>query len=284
MLYKTLISAARLSRHLDNPAWVVIDCRFRLNDPQAGRAMYEASHIPGALYADLDRDLSRAPANPDEGRHPLPDLQVFRAKLGNWGIADGVQVICYDDFGGVLAARLWWMLRYLGHDAVAVLDGGWPSWLAHGFPTSNEHESSWPTTFEGEPRPDMLASLEEVADLSAQGEGWRLIDARDAARYRGEREPIDPTAGHIPGARNHPYAKNLTDIRTMRDKEELIPSWEALVGPQSPSELIMYCGSGVSACHNLLAMEHIGLGGARLLIPSWSGWSADPTRAVETGA
>ena len=283
MVYNTLISATALSSHLDNPAWVVLDCRFRLNDPQAGRSMYHEAHIPGALYADLDRDLSRAPATPDEGRHPLPDLKVFKAKLGNWGINNGVQVVCYDDFGGMLAARLWWMLRYLGHEAVAVLDGGWPSWLAHKFPTSNQHESSWPTTFEGNPRPKMLASLEDVAQLSAQGDGWRLVDARDAARYRGEKEPIDAKAGHIPGARNRPYAENLTPIGTMQNADQLQQSWQALLGDESPSNLIMYCGSGVSACHNLLAMEHVGLGGARLFIPSWSGWSADPARPIETG-
>ncbi len=283
-MYKTLISAATLLRHLDNPAWVVIDCRFRLNDAQAGRVMYDESHIPGALYADLDRDLSKPPTIADEGRHPLPDLSVFKAKLGNWGIHPGVQVVCYDDFGGVLAARLWWMLRYLGHSAVAVLDGGWQSWLAHKFPTSSEHESSWPTTFEGAPQPDMVASLAEVAQLSAQGEGWRLIDARDADRYRGEREPMDPVAGHIPGARNRPYAQNMTPIRTMRHIDELRQEWGAFLGDTSPSDVVMYCGSGVSACHNLLAMEHVGFGGTRLFIPSWSGWSApDSMRPIEVG-
>ncbi len=282
-MYKTLISAATLSRHLDSPAWVVIDCRFRLNDPQAGRMMYDESHIPGALYADLDRDLSKPPVTAEEGRHPLPDLSIIQAKLGNWGIGNGVQVICYDDFGGVLASRFWWMLRYLGHSTVAVLDGGWQSWLAHKFPTSSEHESSWPTTFEVALQPQMLASLAEVQQMSAGGDGWRLIDARDADRYRGEREPMDPVAGHIPGARNRPYAKNLTSIRTMRDTDELRQEWDAFLGDTSPSDTVMYCGSGVSACHNLLAMEHVGFGGTRLFIPSWSGWSADTTRPIEIG-
>lgn len=281
MNHTTLISAKILHRHLDNPAWVVVDCRFRLDNPQAGRAMYNELHIPGAVYADLDRDLS-GPPTPDEGRHPLPDLRVFRAKLGNWGINQGVQVVCYDDWGGVLAARLWWMLRYLGHESVAVLDGGWPTWLAHGYPTSNEEVRTWPTTFEGEPNSKMLAELSEVATLSAIGSGSRLIDARDAKRYRGEFEPIDAQAGHIPGARNYHFGQNLTTNATMQPANELRQRWQSFLGRQSPSEIIMYCGSGVSACHNLLAMQHVGLEGARLFIPSWSGWSANPERPIET--
>jgi thiosulfate/3-mercaptopyruvate sulfurtransferase len=281
MNYTSLISARILHPHLDNPAWVIVDCRFRLDNPQAGRAMYNELHIPGAVYADLDRDLSAPAATPDEGRHPLPDLQEFRAKLGNWGINQRVQVVCYDDWGGVLAARLWWMLRYLGHESVAVLDGGWQNWIAHDYPTSKALEHTSPTTFEGEPNPNMLADLSEVASLSAQGEGKRLIDAREAKRYRGEIEPIDAQAGHIPGARNYHFAKNLTTNATMQPANELRKRWQSFLGRESPSEMIMYCGSGVSACHNLLAMEHVGLRGARLFIPSWSGWSANPERPIE---
>ncbi len=281
-MYRTMVEARVVREHLDDPAWRVADCRFRLSDPKAGRAMYLDSHIPGAIYADLDRDLA-APPRPNEGRHPLPDLERFRATLGQWGIAEGVQVVCYDDAGGMVAARLWWMLRYLGHEAVALLDGGWQGWLAQGYPTASGEEAAQATTFRGEPRPEMVASLDEVAALVERGAGSRLIDARDERRYRGEIEPIDPVAGHIPGARNRPLTQNLDESGTMLAPEVLADAFRTTLGEHSPSEAIVYCGSGVSACHNLLAMEHAGLGGARLFVPSWSGWVSDPERGVERG-
>ncbi len=280
MVYTTLISSETLYEHLNEPNWVIVDCRFRLDDPDAGRALYLEAHIPGAVYADLNRDLS-GPPREGEGRHPLPDLDLFRGTLGQWGIEEGVQVICYDDSGGAIAARLWWMLRYLGHEEVAVLDGGWQAWLAHDYPTASEEEETQPTTFEGEPHPEMLASMEEVMALVASGQGGRLIDARDEQRYRGEVEPIDPVAGHIPGARSRPYASNLTEQGTMRPPEELATEFQAVLDDLSPSGAINYCGSGVSACQNLLAMEHAGLPSSRLFVPSWSGWSSDPSRPVE---
>lgn len=280
MDYTTLIGAEALHTHLAEPTWAILDCRFRLTDPDAGRALYEATHIPGALYADLNRDLA-GPAGGDGGRHPLPELDEFRRTLGNWGIEEGVQVVCYDDAGGSLAARLWWMLRYLGHARVAVLDGGFQGWLARGYPTTSGVEQRAPTIFRGEPRPEMLASLAEVAALSAGGQGARLVDSRDARRYRGEVEPLDPVAGHIPGARNRPFSQNLTEDSTLRPAEALRAEWETLLDGQPASELILYCGSGVTACHNLLALEQGGHSGARLFVPSWSGWSADPARPVE---
>lgn len=282
MDYTTLIGAEALYAHLSEPTWAILDCRFRLTDPDTGRTLYEAAHIPGALYADLNRDLAGPPGG-EAGRHPLPELDIFRRTVGNWGIEEGVQVVCYDDAGGSLAARLWWMLRYLGHARVAVLDGGWQAWLAQGYLTVSGTEQRTPTTFQGEPHPEMLASLEEVVALSAGGQGARLVDSRDARRYRGEIEPLDPVAGHIPGARNRPFSQNLAEDGTLRPPEALRAEWDALLGEQPPSDLILYCGSGVTACHNLLALEQAGRSGARLFVPSWSGWSADPTRPVETG-
>jgi thiosulfate/3-mercaptopyruvate sulfurtransferase len=280
MPFTTIVSTETLHRHLDNPAWVVADCRSRLDDPKAGRQLYLEAHIPGAIYADLNRDLAGPPGG-DAGRHPLPDLDVFRARLGNWGIGEGVQVVCYDDAGGAYAARLWWMLRYLGHDSVAVLDGGWPAWLAHGYPTASGEEITSPVTFVGDPHPAMIASLEEVAALSEGG--GLLVDSRDPARYRGEVEPIDRVAGHIPGAWNRPFARNLAPDGTLRPAPKLAEEWKAVLGQEDATEAVVYCGSGVTACHNLLSLEVAGLPGARLFVPSWSGWSANVERPIATG-
>ncbi|MBA3532607.1 MAG: sulfurtransferase [Ardenticatenales bacterium] len=277
--YSTLISAEALREHLGDPAWAVVDCRFKLDDPAAGRARYLEAHIPGAIYADLNKDLS-ALATPDEGRHPLPALDTFRATLGAWGIAEGVQVVCYDDQGGSIAARLWWMLRYLGHEAIAVLDGGLPTWRAQGYSTASGAETRPPAHFQGEPHPEMLASMDELLERSP---ATLLIDSREAARYRGEIEPIDRVAGHIPGARNRPFAQNLAPAGTLRPAEELAETWQSALGTHAAEEVVVYCGSGVTACHNLLALEVSGLSGARLFVPSWSGWSASPERPVAVG-
>lgn len=279
-MYTTLISPADLTRHLDNPAWVVVDCRFRLEDPTTGRNLYEESHIPGAVYAHLDDDLA-GPGGGDAGRHPLPDMKVFQATLGAWGIGAGVQVVVYDDWGGAAAARLWWMLRYLGHEAVAVLDGGWPAWVKTGYPTAQGEESASPVEFVGEPNPAMVATLTEVEQMVAAGAGGRLIDARDARRYSGELTTLDPVAGHIPGAQNRPFTQNLERRGQFRAAEQLQADYAPLLGERDPEEIILYCGSGVTACHNLLAMTVAGLPGARLFVGSWSGWSSDPKRPIE---
>ena len=281
-MHTTLISVSELAANLGEPDWAIVDCRFRLDDPEAGRRLYEKAHIPGAVYADLDRDLAAPPA-PDAGRHPLPDLDQFRQRVGQWGIGEGVQVVCYDDRGGALAARLWWMLRYLGHEAVAVLDGGWPAWVGAAQPTRSGVEHRTPTTFDGEPRPERLATMEEVEALVERGEGQRLLDARDAARYRGEFETIDPAAGHIPGARNHPFAQNLNDGGRFRSPDELAATYREVLAGVPSDGVISYCGSGVTATHNILAMVHAGLAEPRLFIPSWSGWSSNPDRPIEQG-
>lgn len=277
MIYRTLISAETCAAHLDDPAWCIVDCRHRLGDAEAGRALYREAHIAGALFADLDTDLAGPPGG-DGGRHPLPTVEAMRETFGRLGIGPSTQVVVYDDMGGQFAARLWWMLRYLGHDAVAVLDGGWQRWLALALPTASGDETTTPTTFVGESHPAMLASFDEVAE----GDGL-LVDARAPARYRGEVEPIDRVPGHIPGAVNRPTSDNLTDEQRFRSSDELQATWDDLLGDTAPDEVIVYCGSGVTACHNILAMEHAGLSGARLFPPSWSGWSSDPARPVAVG-
>jgi thiosulfate/3-mercaptopyruvate sulfurtransferase len=277
MRYTTVVSPDVVYQQLAAPEWVIVDCRFRLAEPDAGREMYLEAHIPGAVYGDLNRDLSGPPGG-DAGRHPLPDLDQFRGRLGEWGIDGRAQVVCYDDSGGSVAARLWWMLRYLRHGAVAVLDGGWQAWRAREYPVGTGKERAEPRRFEGEPRPEMVV---EMPDVVAMGSESVLVDAREAARYRGEEEPIDPVAGHIPGALNRPTSRNLNEKGELRSPEELAETWQALLGDQPAASAVMYCGSGVSACQNLLAMEHAGLPGARLFVPSWSGWSANPERPVE---
>lgn len=282
-MYETIIQPTELATHLERADWAVIDCRFRLADPEAGHALYVDGHIPGAVYADLDRDLSGPPGG-ERGRHPLPALDDFRRTLSGWGITEGVQVVVYDDAGGGIAGRLWWMLRYLGHSAVALLDGGWPAWVAAALPTRRGVERRPVRPFLGQPDPSRLASLDEVVALVERGEGARLVDARAAERYRGEQEPLDPRAGHIPGARNRPFRDNLDRDGRMKPVAALQAEWEALLEADDAGEAIAYCGSGVSACLNILAMRHAGLPAARLFVPSWSGWSADERRPGESGA
>jgi thiosulfate/3-mercaptopyruvate sulfurtransferase len=281
LMYTTIIDVDTLYNHLSDPTWAVVDCRFRLDNPNAGRDLYVESHIPGAVYAHTDDDLAGLPAE-DTGRHPLPDLDTFRDTLGGWGIGKDTQVVVYDDLGGAYAARLWWMLRYLGHSAVALLDGGWKAWMAAGHPTRSGEEQPAPAHFTGEPNPAMIATMAEVEQLVAQGKGNLLIDSRDPKRYRGEHEPIDPVAGHIPGAKNHFLGNNIERNQRFRTAADLRATFDELLGEQSPTDTIVYCGSGVTACQNLLAMSIARLEGARLFIPSWSGWVSNPNRPIET--
>ena len=280
MNHTTLIDATTLHARLDDPDWIVVDCRFSLADPEAGRRAYRDSHLPGAHYAHLDEDLS-GPVTPTTGRHPLPDPERLARKLGVWGIDRDTRVVAYDDMGGMLAAaRLWWLLRWLGHTACAVLDGGLPAWRRAGWPLTAEAPSARPTTFA--PRPDdrLWMSTEQVLTLPAADV---LLDARAAARYRGEMEPIDPVAGHIPGALNLPTDGNLTPDGPFLPVAALRARFAAALGDRPPPSVIHTCGSGVTACHNLLAMEVAGLGGSRLYAGSWSEWVRDPRRAVAVG-
>ncbi|NMQ20082.1 sulfurtransferase [Candidatus Competibacter phosphatis] len=281
MSHTTLIDASTLHAHRNDPNWVVMDCRFSLAEPEAGRRVYRDSHLPGAHYAHLDEDLSD-PITPTTGRHPLPDPERLAQKLGAWGIDHDTQVVAYDDMGGMLAAaRLWWLLRWLGHTACAVLDGGLPAWRRAGLPLTVKIPAARPTAFV--PRPDdrLWMSTEQVLTLSATEV---LLDARAAARYRGEMEPIDPVAGHIPGALNLPTDGNLTPEGHFLPVAALRERFAAALNDRAPATVIHACGSGVTACHNLLAMEAAGLGGSRLYAGSWSEWIRDPQRAVAVGA
>ena len=281
MALTTLIATETLATHIDDASFAIVDCRFRLDDPGWGEREYEAAHIPGALYAHLDHDLSSTPTGTN-GRHPLPDPTELQRRLGTFGIAPGVQVVAYDQDTGAFASRLWWLLRWVGHRAVAVLDGGLAKWTAEGRPTRGGIEPRKQADFSGERNRDMMVDAATVAQVTNRRD-WRLLDARAPERYRGEVEPIDKKAGHIPTAVNHPFQTNLTAGGTFRSPSELRAQFEASLGSVPPPQIIAYCGSGVTACHNLLAMEHAGLHGAKLYPGSWSEWSADASNPTATG-
>ena len=280
-MFNTLITPDQLAPHLADDAWVIVDCRFDLADPPKGEQLYLESHIPSARYAHLDRDLSGAKTGTN-GRHPLPTAEQMRERFGALGIAPGTQVVVYDADIGMHAARLWWMLRYMGHDAVALLDGGFARWTAEGRATRGGREQWRPATFVGAPREEWQLDARAVA--ASLGDPARvLIDARAESRFRGENETIDKVGGHIPGARNYFFQRNLTGEKTFKSPGELRAQWQDVLRGTPPEQVVMYCGSGVTACHNLLAMEHAGLHGARLYPGSWSEWSADPARPIATG-
>jgi thiosulfate/3-mercaptopyruvate sulfurtransferase len=276
-VYTTIIDAPSLHARLDDATLVVIDARFNLMNVDEGRDAYLDAHIPGAQYAHLDDDLSGPPLT-DAGRHPLPSAEALNALFSRLGIGAGSQVVVYDQRDGMVAARVWWMLRYMGHEAVAVLDGGWKAWRAAGYATASDVESRAASAFHGEPRGDWLVTLEQVPSAA------RLVDARDPRRYRGEHEPLDPVAGHIPGAVNHFYADNLDADGRLLPAGELAGRLAETLAGISADEAVYYCGSGVTACHDLLAACHAGLPAGRLYVGSWSEWCADPGRPVATGA
>lgn len=281
MAYKTLISPEELLPHLDEASWLVVDCQFDLDDPHAGLAAYLKGHIPGAVHADLERDLS-APKTGANGRHPLPTTEELIAFFARLGLTREMQVVGYDDFGSAFASRLWWTLRYLGHDSVAVLDGGLSAWTSRGFALRAGAENRPAAAFTAAPRPQMLVHADEV--VHAIGSPIvLLLDARAPERFRGEEETRDPVAGRIPGARNRLWRDNLTPEEYFRSREELKIEFETVLGGMSPDRVVAYCGSGVTGCHNLLAMEHAGLKGGRLYAGSWSEWIADPARPIAVG-
>jgi thiosulfate/3-mercaptopyruvate sulfurtransferase len=276
-----LIDAVELYRHLGEPSWVVVDCRFTLTDPSAGRAAYERSHIPGARYADLDRDLSRRPSA-GEGRHPLPRPRELAAQLGRWGIDNDTTVVAYDEGNGSVAARLWWLLGWLGHEHRLVLDGGLAAWEAAQLPLET-HAPQWQTRA-FEPRAaaaDFIVATDAIAAF--QERGGLLVDVRGAPRYRGDQEPIDPVAGHVPGAVNRPFSANVTQAGRFKAPAELARELTQLLDGRAPSQLAAMCGSGVTACHLLLAMAVAGLPPGRLYAGSWSEWIRDRSRPIRTG-
>lgn len=267
-MFTTIIDVPTLVNNLDLPNWVIIDCRFDLANVDYGETAYAEAHIPGAVYAHLDRDMSGPPVT-DNGRHPLPSVEQMRAVFGRFGIAPDSQVILYDQVGGVYASRLWWMLRYMGHFAVAVLDGGWQAWQAQDGAQEAGTNSNPATEFVGEPQTEMLVVMADVPDQPL------LVDSRAADRYRGEVEPIDPVAGHIPGAINYFYQRNWDQDKRFLPASQLRSQFDALLEGQDSAETTFYCGSGVSACVNLLAMTHAGLPTAKLYVGSWSEWSRE---------
>ncbi|MBK6660569.1 MAG: sulfurtransferase [Proteobacteria bacterium] len=271
-----LIQVAELAAARGREALVVVDCRNDLTAPEAGRLAWLEAHIPGAGYAHLDHDLS-GPPETDHGRHPLPSPQRLVALFSALGIDSTRQVVAYDDAGGMFAARLWWMLRYMGHDAVAVLDGGWQAWVNAGGATASGEERPRPRVFSGTPRRERLVTLDEVASVA------QLVDARAAPRYRGEVEPLDKHAGHIPGAINHCWQHNLGVDGRLVAAEQLRQQWQASLGALPDAATVHYCGSGVSACHNILAQVAAGLPEPRLYCGSWSEWCRDSGRPRAIG-
>ena len=280
MGYTTIITTQDLHEYLFDPSWVTIDCRFSLAKPEQGRSDYLQSHIPGAVYAHLNEDLSGEVIPGKTGRHPLPPVDKIAATFSQWGIDPDTQVVVYDDAGGALAAaRAWWMLRWLGHESVAVLDGGWQRWLQEIKLVQSGLATKSPREFIPHPRTDLQVSVEQVEALR-NDPAYKIFDTRTRERYHGRNETIDPVAGHIPGVLSAPYAKNLAPDGTFRPKAELYRHYKRLIGDIPPQNVIFHCGSGVTSCHNLLALLHAGLGDGKLFVGSWSQWIADPRRPI----
>ena len=282
----TLITPAELAAHLGDREWLAIDCRFDLARPDWGEQGFASGHIPGALYAHLDRDLA-GPHSAASGRHPLPPVATLEKTLGRFGVDAAVRVVAYDQGPGAFAARLWWLLRWLGHERVAVLDGGFAAWKEAGLPLSTEPSVRPPRSFRAEPAKASVVTTAAIAAALEAGELARgeplLVDARAADRFAGQNETIDPVAGHVPGAHNHPYMRNLNEHGRFLPANQLRRAWLETLRGRPAQALVAMCGSGVTACHNLLALEVAGLPGARLYAGSWSEWIRDPVRAVARG-
>jgi thiosulfate/3-mercaptopyruvate sulfurtransferase len=276
--FGTLIDTASLAARLSDHDMAIVDCRFDLADESAGEKAYAEAHIPGAVYAHLGRDLAGSKTGTN-GRHPLPASEQLVATFGRLGIDARTQVVAYDQDTGMYASRLWWLLRWLGHDDVAVLDGGFAHWDAEGRPAEGGVATRIERHFNPHQRVGFTVTANQVGVLTRSRDD-RIVDARAPERYRGEVEPIDPVAGHIPGAVNHFFQDNIENGR-FRSPEALRAAFQETLGEVSPDRIVCYCGSGVSACHNILALHHAGMPGARLYPGSWSEWVAEPTRGVE---
>jgi thiosulfate/3-mercaptopyruvate sulfurtransferase len=279
--FTTLIPTSTLAGRLSEPEWLAVDCRFDLADPQAGLRAWQAGHIPGAIHADLERDLSSR-VTAASGRHPLPEPEALAETFSRFGISARTQVVAYDAGSGAFAARLWWLLRWLGHETVAVLDGGFAAWTAEDRPVSAEAVVRAPAQFVARPRAEMVVDTTAIPGLLGRGE--RLVDVRGAERYRGEVEPLDTVAGHVPGAANLPYLDNLGPDGRFRDPRALAALWRERVDVAPGSVVVCMCGSGVTACQGLLALEAAGIRGGRLYAGSWSEWIRDPARPVARSA
>ena len=277
-----LISAAALESEREQGEVAIVDCRFDLLDTDKGFRDYADAHIPGAVFADLDRDLS-APVTAETGRHPVPDIEGLATTFGRLGIDRSTPVVVYDEHGGALAARCWWLLRWLGHEQVRLLDGGLASWRRRNLPLQAGITTAAPKRFDAAPLRGKLFTLQELLDNGASADGLNLIDARDAARFRGEAEPIDPVAGHIPGATNLPYSATLREDGTWQSDQAIREVWASAIGTNRKTATAVMCGSGVTACHLVLSALLAGYREPRVYIGSWSEWIRDPARPVATG-
>lgn len=273
-----LVTTEELAKHLNDPGWIVIDTRHELMNHAKGRQAYDAAHIPGAFFLHVDDDLA-GPKTGKNGRHPLPDVATFAAKVNACGVAPASQVVVYDDLMGNFAVRLWWMLRWLGHDQVALLDGGYPLWVKEGRPTTAEVPAPREGAFVPTPRLGATVDVHFV-DRFREDPSIKLVDARTAERYQGLQEPVDAVAGHVPGAVNRFWQKNLQADGRFKSGDELREEFTQMLGGTDPDSTVHMCGSGVTACHNMFAMELAGLPAGRLYPGSWSEWCADPSRAV----
>jgi len=279
-MHSTLISTQIAQDHLDNPKWRFFDCRYELTEPEKKKAEFAISHIPCAIYVDMDQDLAATHVPGKTGRHPLPSINDMARKFSAMGVDKSIQVVVYDDAGGAHAARFWWMLRWLGHDAVALIDGGWTRWIKEERPVSSELFIPETKKFIASPRISWIITADEILkDLN--NPETRMLDARSAQRFRGENEKFDPVAGHIPGAQSAPFSDNLDENGNWKSRSELRQKFENLLDGSPAEQTVSYCGSGITACHNILAMNHAGLGDSRLYPGSWSEWITNPDRPIE---
>ncbi|MFB9330759.1 sulfurtransferase [Paenibacillus aurantiacus] len=278
-----IVSAKWVLARMYEPDVVIVDCRFALGKPESGRAAYEESHLPGAVYLDLEQDLS-APIQADGsgGRHPLPDPAALAARFGKTGISNESRVVAYDDQGGAMASRLWWLLKYLGHENVFVMDGGFKGWQEAGFPVTSEQKITIPAQFLATVQHNLLAEVYDVQDVIAGAKRATLIDSREPARYRGEVEPIDPVAGHIPGAKNVLWAEGRDADGLWKSAEEQAARFEGL-NLAKDDEIIVYCGSGVTATPNVMALLEAGYSNVKLYAGSWSDWISYEGNVVAKG-
>lgn len=279
-MFTTFVEPKDVVARLEDPSWVVVDCRHMLADFDAGRKMYEESHIPGAFFADVENELS-GPKSGVNGRHPMPTAARFAEFLRKLGVDESSQIIAYDAGGDMFAARLWFLCKWIGHDTVAVLDGGFAAWTKAGYPVTNAvSERPEPGTIVAYQRPELLVDARRVLE-NVESSDFTLLDARAADRYAGQNETVDPVAGHIPGARNRWFKDNFEPDGRIKSPEKLRKEFDELGVP--PDRIIHQCGSGVSAAVNMLAMEHAGIEGSKIYGGSWSEWIADPARPIRTG-
>jgi thiosulfate/3-mercaptopyruvate sulfurtransferase len=277
---KMLVTTHELAQHLADPQWVVFDVRHDLMDAEKGRRAYAKAHVPGAYFLHVDEDLAGKKTGKN-GRHPLPDIEEFAARMNERGVTPQTQVVVYDDLGGNFAVRLWWMLRWLGHERVALLDGGYPLWEREGRQVTKEVPQPRKGAFVPRPREGATVDVDYV-EQHREDTALKLIDARAAERFKGLQEPIDPVAGHVPGAINRFWQKNLRPDGLFKAPEQLRREYTELLGATAPDQAVHMCGSGVTSCHNMFAMELAGIPAGRLYAGSWSEWCADPSRPIAT--